>query len=67
MDTGVYQTSQHPSKESTLKVKPTSRRSTLIVTTDGAGIASHAGSAALIELADRLGWTAALSAGMAPT
>src|SRR5256885_14910910 len=48
-------------------VKPTSRRSTLIVTTDGAGIASHAGSAALTELADRLGWTAALSAGMAPT
>jgi hypothetical protein len=34
---------------------------------DGAGIASHAGSAALTELADRLGWTAALSAGMAPT
>jgi hypothetical protein len=48
-------------------VKPTSRRSKLIVTTDGAGIASHAGSAALTELADRLGWTAALSAGMAPT
>lgn len=49
-----------------MKVKPT-RRSTLIVTTDGVGIASHAGSAALTELADRLGWTAALSAGMAPT
>ena len=50
-----------------MKVKPTSRRSTLIVTTDGAGIASHAGSAALTDLADRLGWTTALSAGMAPT
>ena len=50
-----------------MKVKRTSRRSTLIVTTDGAGLASHAGSAALTELADRLGWTAALSAGMAPT
>jgi Transposase DDE domain group 1 len=48
-------------------VKPTSRRSTLIVTTDGAGIASHAGSAALTELADRLGWTAALSVGLAST
>src|SRR5215467_10347461 len=48
-------------------MKPTSRRSTLIVTTDGAGFASHAGSAALTELADRLGWTAALPAGMAPT
>ena len=42
-------------------------RSTLIVTTDGAGIASHAGTAALTDLADRLRWTAALSAGMAPT
>jgi hypothetical protein len=29
--------------------------------------ASHAGSAALTELADKLGWSAALSAGMAPT
>jgi hypothetical protein len=50
-----------------LKVKPTNRRSTLIVTTDGVGIASHAGSAALTDLADRLGWTAALSVGMAST
>ena len=32
-----------------MKVKPTSRRSTLVVTTDGAGIASHAGSAALTD------------------
>jgi hypothetical protein len=50
-----------------LKVKPTNRRSTLIVTTDGAGIASHAGSAALTDLADRLGWTATLSASLAAT
>jgi hypothetical protein len=50
-----------------LKVKPTSRRSTLIVTAAGDGITSHAGSAALAELADKLGWTAALSAGMVPT
>ena len=42
-------------------MKPTSHRSTVIVTTDGAGIASHAGSAALIELADRLGSTSAPS------
>ena len=48
-------------------MKPSNRRSTLIVTTDSAGIASHAGSAALSDLADRLGWTAALSVGMAPT
>ena len=48
-------------------MKTTSRRNTLIVTTDGAGIASHAGSAALTELTDRLGWTAALSAELAPT
>jgi hypothetical protein len=59
--------SQQPSKESTLKVKPTSRRSKLIVAVDGAGIAGHAGSAALAELADTLGWTQAASRGIAPS
>jgi DDE family transposase len=51
---------------STLQVKPSSRRSKLVVAVDGAGIANHAGSAALAELADSLGWTRALSRGMAP-
>ena len=49
-----------------MQVKPTSRRSKLVVAVDGAGIANHAGSAALAELADTLGWTRALSTGMAP-
>jgi len=49
-----------------LQVKPTSRRSKLVVAVDGAGIANHVGSAALAELADTLGWTRALSTGMAP-
>jgi hypothetical protein len=48
-------------------VKPSSRRSKLVVAVDGAGIANHAGSAALAELADTLGWTQALSRGMAPS
>jgi hypothetical protein len=44
-------------------VKPSSRRSKLVVAVDGAGIANHAGSAALAELADTLGWTQALVQG----
>jgi Transposase DDE domain group 1 len=60
------QSSQHPSEESTLQVKRSSRRSKFVVAVDGAGIAHHPGSAALAELADRLGWTRALSMGMAP-
>ena len=39
----------------------------LVVTADGDGVVSHAGSALLIGLADRVGLTAALSAAMAPT
>src|SRR5438552_14560585 len=56
----------HVPAESTLKVKPSSRRSKLVVAVDGAGIANHAVCAALAELADSLGWTRALSTGMAP-
>ena len=39
----------------------------LIVTADGDGVVSHAGSALLVGLADEIGLTAALSAAMAPT
>jgi hypothetical protein len=49
-----------------LQVKRSSRRSKLVVAVDGACIANHSGSAALAELADTLGWTRALSMGMAP-
>ena len=50
-----------------MKVKPSSRRSKLVVAVDAAGIANHAGNAALVELADTLGLTRALSRGMAPS
>lgn len=49
-----------------MKVKPSSRRSKLVVAVDGAGIANHVGNAALVELADTLGLTRALSKGLAP-
>jgi DDE family transposase len=47
-------------------VERSSRRSKFVVAVDGAGIANHSGSAALAELAETLGWTRALSIGMAP-
>src|SRR5512141_2163298 len=39
----------------------------VVVTTDGAGIVSHAGAFMVSQLADRVGLTDALSAAMAPT
>ena len=39
----------------------------VVVTADGDGVVSHAGSALLVGLADRVGLTAALSAAMEPT
>jgi Transposase DDE domain group 1 len=50
-----------------LKVKRTNRRPTLSVTTDGEGLVSHAGTAVLGELADKVGLTRALSRAMEPT
>jgi hypothetical protein len=44
-----------------LKVMRDGRRVTVEVTADGAGLVSHAGSALLAQVADRLGLTAALS------
>lgn len=63
-------TPQHPFQESTLQVKPTSSRRNsqqphFLVTADGDGIANHVGSAAIRELADRLGLTRALSKALA--
>jgi Transposase DDE domain group 1 len=48
-------------------VKPTARLRTVEVTADGEGLVSHAGVALLVELADRVGLTGALSAALAPT
>ena len=39
----------------------------VVVTADGDGVVSHAGSALLVGLADKVGLTAALSEAMAPT
>lgn len=48
-------------------MKRTSSRIRLSVAADGEGLASHAGTALLTELADTLGLTDALAAAMAPT
>jgi hypothetical protein len=46
-------------------VKPAARLRTVEVTADGEGLVSHAGVALLVELADRVGLTAALSGALA--
>ena len=48
-------------------VKPTARLQTVEVTADGVGLVSHAGAALLVELADRVGLTGALSRALEPT
>ena len=54
-------------QEDTRKVKTQTTRQTVEVRADGEGLVSHAGAFLLVELADRLGFTKALSAAMAPT
>jgi hypothetical protein len=49
-----------------LRVHRTSRRARFGVAVDGRGLLSHSGTAALRELADRVGLTDALSAAAAP-
>jgi len=48
-------------------VKPKARCGTVEVTADGEGLVSHAGTALLVELADRAGLTGALSTALAGT
>ncbi len=48
-------------------MKTQTTRQTVEVRADGEGLVSHAGAFLLVELADRLGLTAALSEAMAPT
>ena len=48
-------------------VKPTARFGTVEVAADGEGLVSHAGAALLVELADRVGLTRAMSRAMAIT
>ena len=42
-------------------MQPTTSRTVPVITTDGTGVVSHAGTVLLAELADRIGLTAALS------
>jgi hypothetical protein len=59
--------SQSQTQEDTRKVKTQTTTQTVEVRADGEGLVSHAGAYLLVELADRLGLTAALSAAMAST
>jgi len=54
-------------QEDTRKVKTQTTCQTVEVRADGEGLVSHAGAYLLVELANRLGLTAGLSAAMAPT
>ncbi len=54
-------------QEDTRKVKTQTTSQTVEVRADGEGLVSHAGAYLLVELADRLGLTVALSEAMAPT
>lgn len=54
-------------KEDTRKVETQTTSQTVEVRADGEGLVSHAGAFLLVELADRLGLTAALSEALAPT
>jgi hypothetical protein len=54
-------------QEDTQLVSTAARLQTVEVTADGVGLASHAGAALVVELADRAGLTVALSAAMATT
>jgi Transposase DDE domain group 1 len=54
-------------QEDTQLVKPEARLGTVEVTADGEGLVSHAGIALLVELADRVGLSAALSDALAGT
>jgi hypothetical protein len=56
-----------PTQEDTQLVMPTARFGTVEVTADGEGLVSHAGVGLLVELADRVGLTDAMSAALADT
>lgn len=56
-----------PTQEDTRKVKTQTTTQTVEVRADGAGLVSHAGAFLLVELADRVQLTAALSEAMAPS
>jgi Transposase DDE domain group 1 len=62
----MLRATSRPNKEGTFKVNSIRAAARVWVTADGQGIASHAGSLLLAELADHLGLTKALSVALAP-
>jgi hypothetical protein len=62
-----FATTHSQGQEDTRKVKTQTTSRTVEVRADGEGLVSHAGAFLLVELADRLGLTAALAEAMAPT
>jgi hypothetical protein len=62
-----FATTHSQDQEDTRKVKTQTTAQTVEVRADGEGLVSHAGAYLLVELADRLGLTDALSAAMAPS
>ncbi len=64
---GVATPNHLPLRRITLKVQPRGRFEKVEVTADGKGLASHAGSALLVAVADKVGLTDALSEALAPT
>jgi hypothetical protein len=63
----VLLTHHNPTEEGTSEMKTNPRRPRLSVTTGGKNVVSHAGARLLVDLAEDLGLTEALSAAMAPT
>jgi hypothetical protein len=63
----VLRSIKNPREKGTSKVKRTNARPQLSVTADGKGIAAHAGTRLLAEMADFTGLTDALSDALSPT
>jgi len=63
----VLRSIKNPEEKGTSKVKRNHTRPALSVTADGKGIAAHAGTRLLAEMADFTGLTGALSEALAPT
>jgi hypothetical protein len=63
----LLRSSKNPEEKGTSKVKRTNARPRLSVTDDGKGIASHAGTRLLAEMADFTGLSEELSEALAPT
>lgn len=63
-DSELAEGPESPSRSGTSRVQTTTPRTDPIVTADGVGVVSHAGTALPAEVADRIGLTAAFSAAL---